>query len=208
MKNIKNRKKAFSILSVVIIVAILGVGGYFIFSSGDRYEEGVDNVEMVKDLDGAMMDDNTDGAMVEKDAEKMMQSEGDKMMQVKSGYEGNVLAGKNTPYIEYNKADYDKALAKGKIILLYFYASWCPICKAEQREIHEAFNSLDNDKIVAFRVNYKDNDTDAFETALAKEFGVAYQHTKVIIKNGVKVGKFPDTWDKDRYLSEIAKVAK
>jgi hypothetical protein len=54
-------------------------------------------------------------------------------------------------------------------------------------------------------VNFKDDQTDVDEKALAMEFGVAYQHTKVFVKNGVKVLKAPDSWDSARYTSEIAK---
>ena len=45
--------------------------------------------------------------------------------------------------------------------------------------------------------------TDADEKNLAREFGVAYQHTKVLLKNGKRILKSPETWDKARYLKEI-----
>jgi hypothetical protein len=35
--------------------------------------------------------------------------------------------------------------------------------------------------VVALRVNYNDSDTDEDEKALAKEFGVTYQHTMFFI---------------------------
>ena len=123
------------------------------------------------------------------------------------GYSGNVLAGKTSPYLEFNKADYDKAISENKIILLYFYANWCPICRLEQPETFAAFNELNSTNIIGFRVNYKDSETDNDEVALAKEFGVSYQHTKVIIKDGIKTLKAPDSWDKERYLEELNKVS-
>ena len=125
---------------------------------------------------------------------------------IEDGYTGKVLAGTEaTKYIEFNKADYNKALKEKKKILLYFYASWCPICRAEQPDTFAAFNEINDSDLIGFRVNYRDSDTDADEEALAKEFGVSYQHTKVILKNGERVGKFPDSWDKERYLEELAK---
>ena len=120
---------------------------------------------------------------------------------------GKVLAGSKTPYMEYNKEDYDKALAEGKTILLYFYADWCPICKAEQKATFAAFNELDLDNVVGFRVNYKDSATDDNEVELAKKYGISYQHTKVILKDGKQALKAPDSWDKDRYITEITKYA-
>ena len=118
-----------------------------------------------------------------------------------------ILAGTTTPYIEFNKQDYQKALSENKIILLYFYANWCPLCKLEEPQTFAAFNELNKTDFIGFRVNYKDSDTDEDEVELAKEFGVTYQHTKVIIKNGQRVLKAPDSWDKDRYLEEIKKYA-
>jgi len=117
-----------------------------------------------------------------------------------------VLAGTTSKYLEFNKADYDKALKEKKKVLLYFYANWCPTCKKEQPETFAAFNELNDPDLIGFRVNFRDSDTDADEEALAKEFGVSYQHTKVILKNGQRVLKAPDSWNKQRYLDELAKV--
>ena len=125
---------------------------------------------------------------------------------MESEYKGQVLAGTTTKYLDFNKADYDKALKEKKKILLYFYANWCPICKLEQPQTFAAFNEIKDSDLIGFRVNYRDSDTDADEEEIAKEFGVGYQHTKVILKNGQRAGKFPDSWDKQRYLDELAKV--
>lgn len=123
-------------------------------------------------------------------------------------YQGTILAGKGgAPLLDFTKSDYEQALAANKIILLYFYANWCPICRVEvPNELYPAFNELVTDKVVGFRINYNDSDTDDSEKALAKEFGITYQHTKVILKNGKEVLKDLDSWDKERYLQEINKV--
>ncbi len=120
---------------------------------------------------------------------------------------GAVLAGTTSPYLEFTPESYQKALDDGKVVLLYFYASWCPICKVEQKHTFAAFDELNNENVVGFRVNYRDSDTDKNEEALAKQFGITYQHTKVILKDGKQILKAPDSWDKQRYLDEIMKVA-
>lgn len=117
-----------------------------------------------------------------------------------------VLAGATSKLYAFDKAIYEEALKSERLVVLYFYANWCPICKEEVPEMYEAFNQLTGDKVIGFRVNYNDSETDQEETSLAKEFGVAYQHTKVFLRNGQRVLKSPESWDKQRYLDEIEKA--
>lgn len=106
-----------------------------------------------------------------------------------AGYSGTLLAGTTTPYLDFNKTDYDKALQDGKTIFLEFYANWCPICRAQEPELFAGFNALTNPNVVGFRVNYNDPNTDETEKQLATENGITYQHTHVILKNGEEVYK-------------------
>ena len=122
-------------------------------------------------------------------------------------YKGKVLAGTEaTKYLDFNKADYDKALKEKKKILLYFYASWCPLCKKEQPETMAAFNELNDPNLVGFRVHYNDGEDNNDAKALAQQFQIPYQHTKVLIKDGKQVLKAPDSWNRERYLTELAKA--
>ena len=117
-----------------------------------------------------------------------------------------VLAGKVAQVLDFNKTDYKAALKSDKLIVLYFYANWCPICREEVPKFYSAFEQLTTDKVVGFRVNYIDSATDGDEKGLAREFGIAYQHTKVFLKNNQRVLKSPEAWEKERYLSEIQKA--
>jgi thiol-disulfide isomerase/thioredoxin len=127
------------------------------------------------------------------------------------GFKGKVLAGE-IPYItEFVKSDYDQVKSSDNLVILYFYAKWCPECKKEIPEFYSAFDELSKDsnkysKVIGFRVNFNDDETDEDEKKLAREYGVAYQHTKVFIKNGERILKSPETWDKQRYLDEINKA--
>ena len=165
------------------------------------------NDAMVEKSDSMMEEKD---AMVEDDVmeekEEAMMEEKDEMM-VDDSYQGEILAGSVTPYIAFNKADYDKAVSENKIVLLYFYAEWCPSCKTEQIQTFAAFNELEREDVVGFRVNYRDSGVDSFEEELAKEHGVTYQHTKVILQNGERVLKAPNSWKKEKYLEEINKVS-
>ncbi len=117
-----------------------------------------------------------------------------------------LLAGSVTPYKEFTQAEYEQALGEGKTVVLYFYSNWCPTCEAEQADTEAAFAELDDPNIIGFRVNYKDSETSELEESLAREFGISYQHTKVVIKDGERVLKAPDTWTKERYLEELSDI--
>ncbi len=120
-----------------------------------------------------------------------------------AGYTGKVLAGTTSPYIIFNKADYEKALADNKIIFLDFFANWCPICREEAPNLKAGFNSLQTDNVVGFRVNYNDTETDEDEKKLASQFSIPYQHTKVILKNGKEVTRSLESWDKATFLTTL-----
>jgi len=186
MKNIINSNKGLAAGALIgIIAGILILGGAIYFATADKTAtpENTDNAVMDDDrMDGdAMMDD--DGTMLK--------------------YTGEVLAGNESKLLDFSQVDYETALKTDKLIVLYFYADWCPDCKAEFPRMQAAFDELSSEDVIAFRVNYKDDFTDEHEEALAKEHGIAYQHTKVFIKNGERILKAPDTWDEFRYLSEV-----
>ncbi len=175
---------------------------------GDAMMEGEGRMgtDTVIEDENVMMQDD-DSAMMEKGT---MEEVGNRMeensMMEEVLFTGTVLAGTNSPLLDFTQADYDKAVASKKVVALYFYANWCPTCKAEFPKMEAVFNAFDSDDIVGFRVNFNDNETDSDEKALAREFGVAYQHTKVLLKNGKRVAKSPEGWDEARYTSEITSL--
>lgn len=116
---------------------------------------------------------------------------------------GVVIAGTTTPYLEFTQEGYEKALQDKKIIVLNFYANWCPICRAEEPDAKAAFDSLDNPDVVGFQVHFKDDLTTPEAKALAEKYSVPYQHTKVILKDGREVLKETAQWSKDEFVTQI-----
>lgn len=92
-------------------------------------------------------------------------------------------------YIEYSKAALDQATIGRRV--LYFYASWCPICRPADANFKENTRKIPED-VTVVRVNYSDPDTDQEEKDLAQKYGITYQHTFVQID---AVGKEVSKWN-------------
>lgn len=140
----------------------------------------------------------------EKKSEEAMMSK----TPMESAMKNDAMMKKGNEVLDFSKAEYDLALKTDKLVVLYFYANWCPICIVEFPIMQSAFREFSSDKVIGFKVNYNDNQTDADEKNLAKEFGVAYQHTKVFIQNGQRILKSPEGWDAKRYDMEINQAIK
>lgn len=121
--------------------------------------------------------------------------------------EGNWLAGNKSFFFVFTKDDYQRALDGDKVIFLSFYADWCPFCRAEEPEIEAGFNALESDKVIGFRVNYNDGETDADEKALAEQLRITYQHTKVILVDGKEVFRTGDTWTRGDFSAILPKYS-
>ena len=103
-------------------------------------------------------------------------------------------------------AAYQQAKAAGRPVLLYFYANWCPRCAPQEPVNVELLQSAEVSPwgIAGFRINYNDSDTDADERALAREFGVNYQHTFVTLNRaGQVVWKATGTLNRDALKARL-----
>jgi thiol-disulfide isomerase/thioredoxin len=178
-----------AIVTIILVILVLS-GGVFVFTR-NQAAPGVQQTSQNKVVNPANLPpQNTQDA-----------TQGG---QTHSGsYTGQILAGQASPLLVFNQTDYQQALQNKKLVVLYFYANWCPICRAEFPKMESAFNKLTTDQVVGFRVNFNDNETDDTERDLARQFGVAYQHTKVFIKNGERVLKSPESWEEEKYFTEI-----
>lgn len=151
----------------VKVVLVLILAGLILFSG--CAQQGQNAVNDAADGKGGALANDEGNSMMEKPAGDAMEKPSDAMAEKSS-------------YLPFTKSEYDSARAEGKIIFLEFYANWCPYC-TKQKPINEsAFASAQMPANVAgFQVNYKDSDTDSDEKALAREFGVSYQHTRIVL---------------------------
>ncbi len=205
-----SQRGSTAIVGSIVAVVILALVGWW-YVSQQSAPDSMQVQDILTEEKKAMIKDDeklatsSEEAMIKKeDDEAMIVDDAEKLVMIQ--YTGTVLAGNQAKVYDFNQVDYAAARESKKVILLYFYADWCPTCKAEVPKMYLAFDSLTTDQVVAFRVNYNDGQTDEAEKELAREYGVAYQHTKVIIKDGQRILKSPETWTQERYVTEVNKA--
>ncbi|MBI1971845.1 MAG: redoxin domain-containing protein [Candidatus Aenigmarchaeota archaeon] len=90
-------------------------------------------------------------------------------------------------YLRFDKAHYEQSLSENKVVHLYFYANWCPICAAERPKIFEAYGKLNYEDVVGYEVHYNDNEVTDDDVYVTKLFQIPYQHTTVILDRSGKI---------------------
>ena len=129
--------------------------------------------EMDQKKDKAMMQKET-GGMETKDetmkSEDVMKKD-DSMMK-----DEPVMTVKTGEYKDYSTETLSVAQAAGHKVVLFFYAPWCPFCRAADADF-QAHGDKIPVGVTVLRTSY-DN-----ETALKQKYGVTYQHTFVQIDN-------------------------
>ena len=78
----------------------------------------------------------------------------------------------------YNKADFDKALSDGKVVVVSSWIKYCTSCASQMKVLKNAKNDFNNIEYFAFDVTNKE---------IAKFFNVQYQTTLLIFKENKEV---------------------
>ena len=78
----------------------------------------------------------------------------------------------------YNKADFDKALSDGKVVVVSSWIKYCSSCASQMKVLKKAKNDFDNVEYFAFDVTNKE---------IAQFFNVQYQTTLLIFKDNKEV---------------------
>ncbi len=111
-------------------------------------------------------------------------------------YSGRVLAGRVSPLLEFNRADYDAATAAGKLVLVYFTPKACnDQCGEGFLEMKTAFSQLDRPDVVGFIAE--------ISNPIAKELGLFSSDSKIMLRNGEMLLKSPLFWSSEEILANI-----
>ena len=135
------------VLSVVFVIAALSL-----YANGAQEMES-DDTMMKEDT---MMSDDTMTA-------------DDDMMKDDTMMSGGTMGGK----LDFSTLEDAQMYAKEGPAVLFFYATWCPTCKAAMKEFNA--HAGDFGDIALYIVDYDNSDD------LQKKYGVSYQHTFVQI---------------------------
>lgn len=104
-------------------------------------------------------------------------------------------------YVAYSPEVASSALAEGRPVVYYFWASWCPICRAEEPKV-KGWIETSKHPIAGFRVDY---DT---ESALKAEYRIPYQHTVVFLNaKGEEVERFNGPVEESEFRAALAKTS-
>ena len=154
-----------NILVIGAIVFAAVIGGLFIANQQSQ------QTEMASDKKDAM----------QKDEVKMTKD--DKMQK-----EDSMMQKEDSRYFEYSKESFDNSSDKKRV--LFFYASWCPICRPADENFKQNLSKIPEDAVL-IRVNFNDPETEQAEKDLAKKYKITYQHTFVQIdKDGNEITRW------------------
>jgi thiol-disulfide isomerase/thioredoxin len=160
--------------------------------------------------DGKVMDVDTSKLSVMEEGEGMAEGnetmeDNESMMGKDVSYSGQVIAGSETPYIRYSKADFDKALGAGKSVYVYVYATWCPTCAVERPKVMQAFDGLGESDVVGFEVHWNDGQDTQEDKDLERNYGVSSQHTSLFIgSDGKLIEKSLNSIDVAAFKAKLA----
>lgn len=165
-----------------VIAAAAVIGGVWWWMSGTQ-KETKENPAMMEKQDAGMMKEGeqSKGAIAPEEGmmkpeEKMMEKSGSAMMEQS--------AMKKSAYVPYTEEALEAAKESRRV--LFFYANWCPFCKDADADFAQNMAKLP-ENVTVLRVNYSDTETDETEKALAKRYGITYQHSFVQIDAEGKV---------------------
>ena len=188
-------------LAIVLLIAVIAVSGCTTGATTPLHSQAQSGE--VTQPDGTIL--KPDGTMIKPDG-TMVKPDGTVVPPEPGSPPPAPVTGSFTkaPYVDYTPEAFAAAQAAGKTSYLYFYAAWCPICRAHDPIVADAINTgpssagFDTSKVAAFRVNY---DVRGDAHVLCQP---PYQHFTCILKGSDVVFKTGAVQDKATIISTLA----
>ncbi len=114
---------------------------------------------------------------------------------------GTIISGLYSPFLEFVRSDFDRAVREGKLAVLFFYDSENGDA-IELIRLTNAFAKRTAGGVVGFKVDFGAQ-ADPAEREIATYYSVEKTNTKVLIRNGIILLKTPDVWNEARIAKEI-----
>jgi thioredoxin 1 len=100
--------------------------------------------------------------------------------------------------VELTTANFDKTLAAGGVVLVDFWATWCPPCRAQGPIIEEVAKAVGNDAVIG-KVNVDESGE------LASKYGIQSIPTLIVFKDGELKERLVGLHQKDDLMAVIKK---
>ncbi len=100
----------------------------------------------------------------------------------------------------YTQEKLDALNKTGKPVLVFIYADWCPTCRAQEKVLEKLFGTDEFRGITTLRVDF-----DA-QRKVVRSFGVRYQSTLIVFKNGKEVGRMTGETDSGRIAEFLRSI--
>lgn len=98
----------------------------------------------------------------------------------------------------FDQTTFNQLLTQNKPVVVHVHASWCPVCRAQQKILDELLPKPEYAQLTVFKADF---DT---EKALLRKYKVRNQSTFLVFKNGKEVDR--STGDTDQ--ASISKLLK
>lgn len=166
------------------------------------YEKNIRNIDTVQEVTEKVVDNNNNSIVVEKNSSVIIEKtkvssdfdKESKSLTTKGG--SDILPKEKGKYIKLSELNIEK---ENGIVVLNFYAPWCPSCRAIKKDIEAKLGDIPAG-VTIVEVDY---DT---EKSLAKKYGVRYQHTFVQVDKDLnKILKWSGGITLESILNKIKK---
>lgn len=100
----------------------------------------------------------------------------------------------------YTQEKLDALNKAGKPVLVFIYADWCPTCRAQEKVLEKLLGIDEFRGITTLRVDF-----DA-QRKVVRSFGVRYQSTLIVFKNGKEIGRMTGETDSGRIAEFLRSI--